>query len=107
MEIIDIPSIVNECKEKYLNQTLCDVNESVVRLGILNEDFHWHKHENEDEFFFVIDGSLWIDIKDQDSVNLNPSQGYLVPKATIHRTRAKEKTIILMVEAKGVISTGD
>ena len=105
-EVIDIPQIVNETKEKWFNQTLTEVNGSVVRVGIVEGEYHWHKHENDDEFFFVIEGKLFFDLEDK-SFELNPGQGVTISKNVIHRTRAPKKTVMLMVENKGIIPTGD
>jgi mannose-6-phosphate isomerase-like protein (cupin superfamily) len=107
LEIIDIQSLVKTCKDKWFNQTLCKVNDSVVRVGILQGEYHWHKHDKEDEFFFTLDGKLIVDVEGLDSVELHPQQGYVVPRGVIHRTRAPEKTIILMIETAGIVPTGD
>jgi len=107
LEVIDVPSLVKTCKDKWYNQTLCQVNESVVRLGILQGEYHWHKHEKEDEFFFTLEGILSIDIEGAASVELHPQQGYVVPKGVVHRTRAPEKTVVLMIETAGIVPTGD
>lgn len=107
LELVDIPALVNACTDKWHNQTLCQVNDSVVRLGIVHGEYHWHKHEDEDEFFFTLDGMLIVDIEGQDSVELHPQQGYVVPKGVLHRTRAPDKTTILMIETSDIIPTGD
>ena len=104
-ELIDIPSIVNSVQEKWSNRTLTKINDSVVRLGIVEGEFHWHKHDEEDEFFYVVQGRFYIDLKDR-SVELLPNQGFTVPKGTIHKTRAPERTVILMIEGAGVVPTG-
>jgi mannose-6-phosphate isomerase-like protein (cupin superfamily) len=106
MEIIDIPGIVEAVKEKWFNTTLSHVNDSLVRLGIFEGEFHWHKHYKEDEFFFVISGKLLLDVEG-DTLELQPSQGYTVPKGVQHRTRADEKTIVLMIEKDTVKPKGD
>ena len=106
LELVDIPQMVSDCKEKWFNQTLCEVNDSVVRIGIIHGEFHWHKHDEEDEFFYVVEGKLLIDLEDKE-LELLPKQGFMIPKGVLHRTRAPERTVILMVESKGVIPTGD
>jgi mannose-6-phosphate isomerase-like protein (cupin superfamily) len=93
--------------EPWFNQTLTSVSGSVVRLGVLEGDFHWHKHDATDEFFLVLQGRLLIDIEDRDTVTLEPHQGYTVPMGVVHRTRAPVRTSLLMVEAAGVAPTGD
>lgn len=107
LELIDIDSLVSKCTDKWYNQTLCKVNDSVIRPGILHGEYHWHKHDKEDEFFFTLAGRLFIDIEGKESIALEKHQGYLVPKKVLHRTRAPEKTIVLMVEMAGIIPTGD
>lgn len=103
---IDIKEIAKECKDKWFNQTLTQVNDSVVRMGIVEGEYHWHKHENDDEFFFVLEGQLLIDLQDR-TFELNPGQGMTVSKGVVHRTRAMKKTVMLMVENKNIIPTGD
>jgi mannose-6-phosphate isomerase-like protein (cupin superfamily) len=105
-EKIDIPQMVKECKDKWFNQTLTQVNESVVRVGIVEGEYHWHKHDNDDEFFFVLEGTLFVDLEDR-IFELNAGQGVTVSKGVIHRTRAPKKTVMLMVENNGIIPTGD
>jgi mannose-6-phosphate isomerase-like protein (cupin superfamily) len=102
---IDIPTIVNECKEKWFNQTLTQVNESVVRIGIVEGEFHWHKHDHDDEFFFVLTGQLLIDLQDQ-TIELNPNQGVTISKGVMHRPRAPKKTVMLMFETSTIEPTG-
>lgn len=93
--------------DPWFNQTLTTVNDTVVRFGVIEGDFHCHKHDDQDEFFLVIDGQLLIDFEDGATVTLDPHQGYTVPRGVVHRTRAPVRTAILMVEAAGVVPTGD
>jgi mannose-6-phosphate isomerase-like protein (cupin superfamily) len=93
--------------EPWFNQTLTQIDDAVVRLGIIDGDFHWHKHDDQDEFFLVLEGRLLIDIQDGETVTLDRHQGYTVPRGVVHRTRAPERTAILMVEPAGVRPTGD
>lgn len=106
LQLIDIQRLIDESGETWYNQTLCQVNDCVVRLGIIHGDFHWHKHDEEDEFFLVVEGRLLIDIEDR-TVELVPRQGFTIPRGVEHRTRAPERTVILMVEGAGVVPTGD
>ncbi len=107
LQVIDIQSLVDKCTDKWYNQTLCQVNDSVVRLGILEGEYHWHKHGEEDEFFFTLEGKLIIDIEGSESVELHSNQGYVVPRGVVHRTRAPKKTTVLMIETAGIVPTGD
>jgi len=106
LDFIDIQKMVDECDEPWFNQTLCKVNDCVVRLGIINGEFHWHKHDEEDEFFYVVDGQLFVDLEER-TEELGPKQGITIPKGVVHRTRAPEGCVMLMVEGSGVVPTGD
>jgi len=106
LEVIDEKTLAGACEHKWYNQTLCQVNDSVVRLGVVQGEYHWHKHDEDDEFFYVVEGHLLIDLEGR-TVELSPRQGLVVPKGTVHRTRAEERTVILMVENAGIIPTGD
>ena len=106
LEKIDINSLAAHAPHKWYNQTLCSVNSSVVRLGVIEGEYHWHKHDQDDEFFYVVDGKLLIDLEGRD-VELSPGQAFVVPKGVLHRTRAPQRTVILMVENAGITPTGD
>ena len=106
LQRMDVSEMVRECTDKWFNQTLTQVNESVVRLGIVEGEYHWHKHDNDDEFFYVVDGQLLIDLEDR-TIELNPRQGVTIPKGVMHRPRAPKKTVMLMVETSEIQPTGD
>ncbi|OQP59730.1 cupin [Niastella vici] len=106
LQLIDVPAIVKENQHKWFNQTLTQVNNSVVRVAIIEGEYHWHKHDNDDEFFFVLEGQLLIDLEDR-TVALNPWEGFTISKGIVHRTRALVKTVMLMVETSEIVPTGD
>lgn len=106
LEKIDIDPIISGNKEKWFNQTLTKVNDSAVRLGIVEGEFHWHEHDNDDEFFFVLEGKLFVDLADR-TIELKPNQGVTISKGVLHRTRAPKKTVMLMVETASIKPTGD
>jgi mannose-6-phosphate isomerase-like protein (cupin superfamily) len=106
LELVDVQALVDACTDPWYNQTLCRVNDCVVRLGVMQGEFHWHKHEKEDEFFYVVEGRFVIDLEGR-TVELMPRQGLTVPKGVMHRTRAPERSVILMIEGSGVTPTGD
>ena len=109
LEVVDLPPLVAAVKHPWFNQTLCQVNESVVRLGVVKGEYHWHKHDDLDEFFYVVEGRLLIDLDGDGGrvVELAPKQGFVVPKGVVHRTRAPDRAVILMVEGAGIVPTGD
>ena len=110
---IDLDPIVGAVRDDWWNQTLCKVNDSVVRLGVMQGEYHWHKHDNDDEFFYVVEGRFLIDLERGDNdapgqvVELMPRQGFTVPRGVLHRTRAPERTVIIMVENATITPTGD
>lgn len=106
LELMDINALARTVTHKWFNQTLCQVNGSVVRVGIIEGEYHWHKHDADDEFFYVVEGQLLIDLETR-VVALAPGQGMVIPKGVVHRTRAPQRTVILMVENAGIIPTGD
>jgi len=106
LELIDEKAISDTCAYKWYNETLCQVNGSVVRLGVVEGEYHWHKHDEDDEFFYVVEGKLLIDLESS-TVELGPRQGFVVPKGVLHRTRAPQRTVMLMVENAGIIPTGN
>jgi mannose-6-phosphate isomerase-like protein (cupin superfamily) len=106
LEVIDEKALSDACEYKWFNQTLCKVNDSVIRHAVIEGEYHWHKHVDDDEFFYVLEGQLLIDLEDR-VVELAPRQGFVVPKGVMHRTRAPQRTVIIMVENAGIIPTGN
>ena len=106
LTLVDVPAVVSQVEVDWFNQTLCKVNDSVIRLGVVQGEYHWHKHDDDDEFFFVLEGCFIIDLEGR-SIELGPQQGYVVPKGVVHRTRAPERAVILMVENATIVPTGD
>src|SRR4029453_8544284 len=105
LEVVDVGRIADDCKEKWWNQSLCRVNDCVARVGVFEGEFHWHKHDREDELFFVLDGKLLLDLEGKGTVELGPHQAMLVPRGFVHRTRAPQRTVVLMIEAATIVPT--
>src|SRR3954449_10410866 len=105
LELIDVAAEA-AAHTPWFNETLSRVNDAVVRLGVIDGDFHWHKHDDQDEFFLVLDGELLIDIAGGETITLRPHQAVTVPRGVVHRTRAPRRTTVLMVEAADVSPTG-
>lgn len=106
LELVDVGALADGCEDEWFNQSLCRVNDAVVRLGVVHGEFHWHHHDREDEFFYVVSGRLLVDLEER-TVELGPRQGFMVPHGVRHRTRAPERTVILMIEGADVNPTGD
>ena len=106
LTVVDIPALVAANTATWYNQTLSRVNDSVVRLAVIQGEYHWHKHDELDEFFLVLEGRLLIDLEGR-TVDLSRWQGFVVPKGVVHRTRAPERTVMIMVEGADIVPTGD
>lgn len=106
LEKIKVPDIVQNCTDKWFNQSLCKVNTSVFRLGIFEGEFHFHKHDEDDELFFVIEGSIVLETENG-NFELNQYEGVCVPKGVLHRPVAKQKAVVLMLENMGIDPLGN
>jgi len=106
LEVVDIQPLIDACQFQWYNQTLCKVNDSVVRLGVMQGEYHWHKHDADDEFFYVVEGQFIIDLEGR-SVTLSARQGLVVPRGVLHRTRAPVRSVILMIETASIVPTGN
>src|SRR6185503_4325872 len=99
LELIDTNKLSTKTDHPWWNRSLCSVNDCVMRLGVFEKgEFHWHKHDREDEVFFVVEGKLTVDLEGR-SVDLEPRQAIMVPRGVMHRTRVDRRTIVLMIEA--------
>ena len=106
LEVIEEQQLSHACPYPWYNQTLCEVNGSVVRLGVVQGEYHWHKHDADDEFFYVVEGQLFIELEER-TIRLAPRQGVVIPKGVLHRPRAPQRTVMLMVETNGIVPRGD
>ena len=106
LAVVDVPAVVGAVRDTWFNQTLCKVNDSVLRLGVMQGEYHWHKHDHDDELFFVLEGRFFVDLEDR-SAELDRWQGFTVPRGVVHRTRAPERAVILMMETASIVPTGD
>ena len=106
LAVVDVPAVVGAVRDTWFNQTLCKVNDSVLRLGVMQGEYHWHKHDHDDELFFVLEGRFFVDLEDR-SVELDRWEGFTVPRGVVHRTRAPERAVILMMETASIVPTGD
>ncbi len=107
LQKLDVQRVIDETTGSWVNHTLCRVDDVVVRLGVLHGEFHWHKHDDEDEFFLVLDGLMRIELEGGETVELGPRQAVTVPKGMLHRPVVPERTSVLMIEKAGVVATGD
>jgi mannose-6-phosphate isomerase-like protein (cupin superfamily) len=107
LQTIDVQALIDQAHDPWYNQTLIQVGDVLVRLGVMQGEFHWHKHDEQDEFFFVLDGLFRIELDGADTVELGPRQAFTVPAGMLHRPVAPARSAVLMIEKAGVIATGD
>ena len=106
LETMNVQALIDAVQEPWYNQTLLQVGDVVVRLGVMQGEFHWHKHDEQDEFFFVLEGRLDIELEDR-TVVLEPGKGFVVPRGVMHFPHARGRTVAMLVELAGVVPTGD
>lgn len=106
LTVIDIKSLTDRVSNDWLNFPLTENNDHIVRASVLDRDFHWHRHENSDETFLVLEGELIIDLENR-SLTLMPGQMLTVPKGVRHRTRVTSRTVNLTFEHRNTDATGD
>jgi mannose-6-phosphate isomerase-like protein (cupin superfamily) len=107
LQVLDVQHLIDTTTEAWYNQTLCRVGDVVVRLGVMHGEYHWHKHDEQDEFFFVLDGLFRIELDGMDPVELHPRQAFTVPKGLLHRPVVPQRSALLMIERADVVATGD
>jgi mannose-6-phosphate isomerase-like protein (cupin superfamily) len=107
LQTIDVQKLIDQVDDPWYNQTLIQVGDVLVRLGVMRGEFHWHKHDEQDEFFFVLDGLFRIELEDAPTVELGPQQAFTVPARMLHRPVVPVRSAVLMLEKAGVVPTGD
>jgi mannose-6-phosphate isomerase-like protein (cupin superfamily) len=107
LQLMDVQKIIDEVTDPWYNQTLIQVGDVVVRLGVMQGEFHWHKHDDQDEFFFLLDGVFRIELENAEPVELLPRQAFQVPAGMLHRPVVPVRSAVLMLEKAGVVATGD
>lgn len=104
--LIDVAAEAARHPVGWTNRTLAKVNDTLVRLGVFEGEFHWHTHAREDEFFLVLEGRLLLDVEGRDTAVLERHAAFTVPRGVRHRPRAPERTVVLMMESASVDPTG-
>ena len=107
LELLDVQQLIDTTDDLWYNQTLCQVGDVVVRLGVMQGEYHWHKHDEQDEFFFLLDGLFRIELDGMETVELRPRQAFTVPKGLLHRPVVPQRSAVLMIERADVVATGN
>ena len=103
LNLLDLIKNINDDWKNFVDSK---INDHVVRLSILQRDFHWHYHSESDEMFYVIEGKLYVDLEEK-TEEINPGEMITIPKNTKHRTRSNQRTIILCFESNKNDVKGD
>ncbi|WP_025910036.1 cupin domain-containing protein [Priestia flexa] len=98
LEKINLQEITKGITDQHVNFAVSNINNHCLRIAVFSGEYKWHYHSNSDELFMVLEGELLIDFKDKDTVVLKPNDTLLIPAGTIHRTRAKQRTVNLCFE---------
>jgi mannose-6-phosphate isomerase-like protein (cupin superfamily) len=107
LQSIDVQALIDRVEDAWYNQTLIQVGDVLVRLGVMQGEYHWHKHDEQDEFFFVLDGLFRIELEGAETVELGPRQAFTVPAGMRHRPVVPIRSAVLMLEKAGVVAIGD
>lgn len=83
------------------------INDQVIRMALLEGEYHWHKHKNEDELFYVIKGKIVIQLKDEPNITLSEGQMAVVPKGVVHCPKSLQPSYVLMFEPFVLKSRGE
>ena len=106
LEKQDVNKLTRDIDDDWNNMVVSEINDHIVRLSVLQRDFHWHLHKNSDELFFVIEGMLYVDRVDR-TEEIGPGQMITIPKNVRHRTRSNSRTNILCFESESNEITDD
>ena len=101
LTVVDVRAEQAAVTEPYRNQVLLDVGTHCLRLAVFEGEYRWHHHPDADELFLVVAGTLEIDLADGATLELREWQSTVIPKTTVHRTRAVGRTVNLTCEAQG------
>jgi mannose-6-phosphate isomerase-like protein (cupin superfamily) len=102
MELLQFKEIAEANNKQYFNQIVSNVNDHVVRMGVMTSQYPWHKHPDSDETFIGVEGIVIIETPDA-VFELTPGSCITIPKDLIHRTRPKfDRSVNLTVESKAM-----
>ncbi len=98
---------IKEIDQPWSPVEVARANDQVVRMGLLRGEYHWHKHTNEDELFYVYKGKINIQLKDQEDIHLREGEMAVIPKGVEHCPKSVEPSYVLMFEPYVLKSRGD
>ena len=107
LQKMDVQQLIDTVAEPWYNQTLIQVDDALVRLGVMQGEFHWHRHDEQDEFFYLLEGEFHIELEGRETVVLRPNQAFSVPAGMLHRPVVPVRSAVIMIEKAGIVATGD
>lgn len=97
-----------DIKEYFSPKIVAEVNDQYVKIAkIKGEDIPWHHHENEDELFYIIEGTLLMEVENEANRTMKTGDIFVVPKGVNHRVSAKDECSIMLIETISTKHTGD
>ncbi len=106
LQRMDVQAFIEQATDPWYNQTLIQVGEVLVRLGMM-QGCSTGTNDEQDEFFFVLDGLFRIELEGAETVELGPRQAFSVPAGMMHRPVVPVRSAVLRIEKAGVVATGD
>ena len=106
MNVVNLGEKLATFSEYFQPRTVAQFNGHDIMVAKLNGEFVWHKHDDTDDFFYVIKGRMTIELRDR-SVSLAPGELFIVPKGVEHRPVATEEVHLMFIEQTGTPNTGD
>ena len=106
MDAVNLASKLATFSEHWQPRTVGQFNGHDLMVVKVRGEFVWHKHDDTDDFFLVLDGRVAIELRDR-TVELGPGELFVVPRGVEHRPVAKEEAHILLIEPTGTPNTGD
>ena len=104
---INIADALSAVTEHWSPRVVGEVNDQFVKVAKLLGEFVWHAHEDEDELFLVVYGTLRIQLEGRDEVVLEPGEFFVVPRGLRHNPIAEQEVGIVLIETKTTLHTGD
>ena len=105
--VIDMEEKIGNIEKPWSPVDIAYINDQVIRAAIFHGEYHWHKHDDEDELFLVHRGAISIQVKDQDTIELGEGQLCVIPKGVEHKPGSTEPSVVLLFEPSALKSTGD
>lgn len=105
-EVVNLAQKLSLFTDTWAPRAVAEMNDYLFKVTKLRGDFVWHSHDETDEAFLVLSGTLHIELRDRE-VTLSDGELFVVPKGVEHRPHAEQECHVLMIEPRDVVNTGD